>query len=83
MRPRYFFFGLYRVPMWEYMCGMTIAQIELMSVDKPLSLYGKKSDFSVPDEEDLIACRERYEKEHGKDGGIVDPKKLMENFKFK
>lgn len=83
MKPRYFFFGLYRVPMWEYMCGMTIAQIELMSVDKPLSLYGKKSEFVEPDAEELQKCRERYEKEHGEDGGVVDPKKLMANFKFK
>ena len=83
MKPRYFFFGLYRVPMWEYMWGMTIVQIELLSVDKPLTLYGEKSRFYAPDEEELIACRERYEKEHGKDGGVVDPKKLMENFKFK
>ena len=82
MKPRYFFFGLLRVPMWEYMCGMTIAQIELMSVDKPLSRYGKKDEFMTPDAEELEACRLRYEKEHGEDGGIIDPKKLMSNFKL-
>ena len=81
LEPRYFFLGLYRVPMWEYKCGMTAAQIELMSVDKPLTMYGKKDKFSAPSYEELEECKIRYEQEHKDDGGIVDPKKLMQNFK--
>ena len=36
--------------MWEYMCGMTCAQIELMSIDKPLTLYGNKSKGPTAEE---------------------------------
>lgn len=81
MQPRYFFFGLYRVAMWEYFWGMTMAQIELMSADKPLTLYGKRSDFSVPDAEDLEECRRQYEARHADDGGKTDVKELMSHFK--
>jgi hypothetical protein len=81
MQPRYFFLGLIRVGMWEYLWGMTGAQIELMAIDKPLTLYGKENEFSVPDEDELERCRMQYEAEHAEDGGIIDPKKLMSNFK--
>lgn len=37
--PRYFLFGLARVPMWEYMWGHTKAQIELMTADAPFVAY--------------------------------------------
>ena len=41
--PRYFFFGLVRVPMYEYYWGHTAAQIQLIDIDQPITLY-KKSD---------------------------------------
>ena len=37
--PRYFFFGLWRVPMYEWYWGHTIAQIELIDIDQPLTVY--------------------------------------------
>lgn len=39
--PKYFFFGLVRVPMYEYYWGHTAAQIELIDVDQPLTVYAK------------------------------------------
>ena len=39
--PRYFFFGLHRVQMWEYYWGHTAAQIEIMEVDAPMICYKK------------------------------------------
>ena len=79
MQPRYFFLGMYRVPMWEYMCGMTAAQIELMSVDKPLTLYGKKNN--TPDAEDILKAKERWEKKYGdKADKSVSAKSLLSNF---
>lgn len=41
--PRYFFFGLVRVQMYEWYWGHTAAQIQLIDVDQPITLY-KKSD---------------------------------------
>ena len=41
--PRYFFFGLVRVPMYEWYWGHTAAQIQLIDIDQPITLY-KKSD---------------------------------------
>lgn len=79
MKSRYFIFGLYRVPMWEYRCGMTAAQLGIMSVDKPLTLYGKKNDS--PDKEDLLAAQERWERKYGnKQTKEVDAKTLTSNF---
>ena len=79
MQPRYFFFGLYRVPMWEYMCGMTAAQIELMSIDKPLTLYGKKKN--TPDEEDILEAQKRWDEKYGgKADKSVDASSLLSNF---
>lgn len=37
--PRDFFFGLYRVPMWDYYWGLTAAQVELLTVDQPIVVY--------------------------------------------
>lgn len=39
--PRYFFFGLFRVPMYEYYWGHTAAQIELIDIDAPMVCYKK------------------------------------------
>lgn len=41
MMPRYFFFGLHRVQMYEYYWGHTAAQIELIDVDSPVVCYKK------------------------------------------
>lgn len=37
--PRYFFFGLVRVQMYEYYWGHTAAQIEMIESDRPLTLF--------------------------------------------
>lgn len=42
--PRYFFFGMYRIPMYEYYWGHTAAQIELIDVDAPMICYKKHDD---------------------------------------
>ena len=79
MKPRYFLLGLYRVPMWEYRCGMTLAQIELLSIDKPLTLYGKRTES--PDAEDLIEAQKRWEEKYGdKADKSVSAKSLLSNF---
>ena len=44
--PRYFFFGLWRVQMYEYNWGHTAAQIELIDVDQPLTVYAKHESKS-------------------------------------
>ena len=49
--------------MWEYMCGMTCAQIELMSIDKPLTLYGNKS--KGPTAEELLEAQKEWEEKYG------------------
>lgn len=79
-----------REPMWEYMWGMTSAQLELIAIDKPLTLYGKKktnnfrgTSFAVPDTEDIEKCRKRYEQEHKDDGGVINIKDITKNFTFK
>lgn len=37
--PRYFLFGLVRVQMYEYYWGHTAAQIQLIDIDQPLTVY--------------------------------------------
>ena len=44
--PRYFFFGLVRVQMYEWYWGHTAAQIELIDVDQPLTVYAKHESKS-------------------------------------
>lgn len=39
--PRYLFFGLFRVQMYEYYWGHTAAQIELIDADAPIVCYKK------------------------------------------
>lgn len=43
MMPRYFLFGIIRVPMWDYYWGLTSAQVDLLTIDTPIVVY-KKSD---------------------------------------
>lgn len=40
--PRYFFFGIIRVQMYEYYWGHTAAQIDLIDIDQPLTVYAKQ-----------------------------------------
>lgn len=81
--PRYFLFGLIRIPMYEYMWGHTIAQIELIDIDQPVTFF--KHDSSnrpkpgekgyVPDKKKLDACVEKWKKrkaERDKEGFILD-----------
>lgn len=46
--PRYFFFGLYRIPMYEYYWGHTAAQIELIDADAPIICYKRHEDGAKP-----------------------------------
>jgi len=39
--PRYLFFGLYRIPMYEWYWGHTAAQIDLIDIDAPIVCYEK------------------------------------------
>lgn len=63
MKSRWFF-GLWRVPMYEYLYGYTCAQLELMCVDKPFVAYKKRSgDADAPgvtSEAKQIAAVERW-----------------------
>ena len=43
--PRYFLFGFVRVQMYEYYWGHTAAQIQLIDIDQPLTVY-KRHDSS-------------------------------------
>lgn len=47
--PRYFLFGLVRVPAYEYYWGYTIAQIELASSDAPFVAYKAKDKLKPGD----------------------------------
>ena len=47
MMPRDFLFGLIRVPMWDYYWGLTIAQVELLTIDQPIVVY-KRDDSNKP-----------------------------------
>lgn len=81
--PRYFLFGLIRVPMYEYYWGHTAAQIELIDIDQPLTVIkhdntGKPKPGEkgyVPDARKLDECVQRWKKrkaERDKDGFILD-----------
>ena len=40
--PRYFFFGLVRVQMYEWYWGHTAAQIQLIDIDQPITVFKKR-----------------------------------------
>ena len=42
--PRYYFFGMYRIQMYEWYWGHTAAQIELIDADAPMICYKKHDD---------------------------------------
>lgn len=58
-----FFFGLINVPMWNYLYGMTLAQIELLTSDCPIIVYddGKKKE-KKPTFSDIEEVKKRWEK---------------------
>lgn len=69
--PRYFLFGFVRVPMYEWYWGHTAAQIQLIDIDQPITVY-KKRDRNEglrpgdkgykPDPKKLDAAVERWKK---------------------
>lgn len=69
--PRYFLFGLVRVPMYEWYWGHTAAQIQMIDIDQPITVY-KKRDRNEglrpgdkgykPDPKKLDAAVERWKK---------------------
>ncbi len=75
MAARTFFFGLLTIPMYEYRCVLSIAQIELLAVDKPLVTYppkgkrGKKADGEKRPAKASIEEAARKWEEKYKDGG--------------
>lgn len=46
--PRDFFFGLIRVPMWDYYWGLTAAQVELLIIDQPIIVYKAEKKTEKP-----------------------------------
>ena len=40
--PRYFLFGLVRVQMYEWYWGHTAAQIQLIDIDQPITVYKRR-----------------------------------------
>lgn len=48
MMPRYFFFGLIEVPMWDYYWGLTAAQVELLTIDQPILVYKAEKNKEKP-----------------------------------
>lgn len=68
MKSRWFF-GLWRVPMYEYLYGYTRAQLELMGVDKPFVAYKKRDDggkSGVTSEAKQVAAVERWKERRKK-----------------
>lgn len=68
--PRYFF-GIFRVQMYEYYWGHTIAQIQLIDTDQPITVYKKHDENEglkpgdkgyKPDPKKLEAAVERWKK---------------------
>lgn len=70
--PRYFLFGLVRVPMYEYMCGHTVAQIELMSIDRPFTAYKRTREETVSEKakrmDDVVERWKKRKEERKKKG---------------
>lgn len=57
LQPRHFLFGLITVPFWEYRCGLSNAQIEVMCADLPRIKYttpGKKKKTTQEDYDECV-----------------------------
>lgn len=74
MVARSFLFGLITIPMYEYRCVLSLAQIELLTVDKPLVVYppkrkkGKKGDKpGRPSRKSIEEAKQKWEEKY-KDG---------------
>ena len=70
---RSFLFGLVVIPMYEYRCVLSCAQIELLTIDKPVVNYGtdkksKKNDKPKrPTKQDVEEVTRKWEEKY-KDG---------------
>lgn len=69
--PRYFLFGLVRVQMYEYYWGHTAAQIQLIDIDQPITVYKRHDSNSglkpgdkgyKPNKKKLEEAVERWQK---------------------
>ena len=69
---RSFLFGLVVVPMYEYRCVLSCAQIELLTVDKPVVNYGSGKKYKGgkpkrPTRKDVEEAKRKWEEKY-KDG---------------
>lgn len=68
--PKYYFFGLHRVQMYEYLWGHTVAQIQMLMYDRPKTVYKHDKSHGLkpgdkgykPDKKKLDAAVERWKK---------------------
>ncbi len=71
MASKSFLWGLINIPMFEYRWVLTIAQIELLSIDKPVVNYrigkDKKSKFKRPNMVNVLDKAKEWENKY-KDG---------------
>lgn len=79
--PRDFFFGMIRVPMWDYYWGLTAAQVELLTIDQPIVVYKRDEKKAKPWEKGTVSenyANKAYQKwlekkkQREKNGGAVD-----------
>ncbi len=61
--PRDFFFGMIRVPMWDYYWGFTAAQIELLTIDQPIIVYKRDENTARPGERGYKGMSEKESRE--------------------
>lgn len=74
MAARSFLFGFITIPMYEYRCVLSLAQIELLMADKPVVVYphknkkGKKGDKpDRPSKASIEEAKRKWEEKY-KDG---------------
>jgi len=63
--PRYFF-GLWRVPMYEWYWGHTIAQIELIDIDQPITVYKRTTEKPKPGQPGFSKTADEARKDYEK-----------------
>ena len=88
MAARSFLFGLIVIPMYEYRCVMSCAQIELLTIDKPVINYRTKGQKDRkggepsrrPTRQDVLGAAQKWEEKY-KDGHkpVID----LSGFKIK
>ena len=61
MMPRFFLFGMIRVPMWEYYWGLTAAQVELLTIDTPIVVYKRDKNKARPGQKGYEVSADRAE----------------------